>query len=259
MRVFILCAGDGARWDEYLGIPKQHIRIGGETLLERTVRLVKSHDLRDIRIVAHDPRMGVPGCGLVTPRSSRFTAETLLSVIPRQKIRAVFLLGDVFYSERTMSAILTCRSDLRVFGRPWPSFWSGRTHGEIFAIAFDSPRRDLIRNACTSTIQRGLAGGRGNLWNLYQALIGAPFDSKKFESPLFTIIDDITEDFDTPSEYENMIDRFHTFVSRSWTSRTLLYAQVFLSAGSIFRYFIRRRYMRTPVPPAWKKPTRPPA
>jgi choline kinase len=53
-RVFILCAGDGARWRNYLGVPKQLISIEGETLLERTMRLLHAHNLTDIVIVTYD-------------------------------------------------------------------------------------------------------------------------------------------------------------------------------------------------------------
>jgi choline kinase len=40
--VFILCAGRAERWNNYLGIPKQLIAFNNESLLDRTIRLIKS-------------------------------------------------------------------------------------------------------------------------------------------------------------------------------------------------------------------------
>ncbi len=50
----ILCAGTGDRWNNYLGIPKQLIEIGGETLLDRAIRLLKRDGVSDIHVVTHN-------------------------------------------------------------------------------------------------------------------------------------------------------------------------------------------------------------
>ncbi len=44
MRYVIMADGKGSRWNNFLGHDKQEIRIDGETLLERTVRLVHEND-----------------------------------------------------------------------------------------------------------------------------------------------------------------------------------------------------------------------
>ena len=50
----ILNAGLGTKWDNYLGIPKQLIKIGDETILERTVRLVRQMGIDDIISVTNN-------------------------------------------------------------------------------------------------------------------------------------------------------------------------------------------------------------
>ena len=42
--------GHGRRWGRYLGRPKHLIRLGGESLLERTVRLLKANGVDGIAI-----------------------------------------------------------------------------------------------------------------------------------------------------------------------------------------------------------------
>jgi len=39
--VLILCAGDGVRWNNYLGVPKQLAPLGGVPVLQRSTQLVQ--------------------------------------------------------------------------------------------------------------------------------------------------------------------------------------------------------------------------
>ena len=43
MKYIIMADGKGKRWNYYNDIPKHLIEIDGETLLERTVRLLKKY------------------------------------------------------------------------------------------------------------------------------------------------------------------------------------------------------------------------
>ena len=44
MRYVIMADGKGSRWNDFMGHKKHNISISGETLLERTVRLVRKFD-----------------------------------------------------------------------------------------------------------------------------------------------------------------------------------------------------------------------
>ena len=41
MKYYILANGDGKRWGNYMGVPKQLLEIDGETILHRMVRLLR--------------------------------------------------------------------------------------------------------------------------------------------------------------------------------------------------------------------------
>jgi hypothetical protein len=51
MKVYILADGEGTRWNNWGGVPKQLIKINDETLLDRMIRLCKENGLNDITIV----------------------------------------------------------------------------------------------------------------------------------------------------------------------------------------------------------------
>ena len=44
MRYVIMADGKGSRWNNFMGHKKHDISVSGETLLERTVRLVHKFD-----------------------------------------------------------------------------------------------------------------------------------------------------------------------------------------------------------------------
>lgn len=50
MKYVIMAAGEGKRWNNFLGVPKHLIEINGETLLERTTRLLKENGVDDFVI-----------------------------------------------------------------------------------------------------------------------------------------------------------------------------------------------------------------
>lgn len=70
-RVLILCAGDGERWGEYLGVPKQLAPIRGVPLLLRTAGQVVSHFGVLPVVVTRDPRLHVAGCEVFYPEHRR--------------------------------------------------------------------------------------------------------------------------------------------------------------------------------------------
>ena len=43
MNYYILANGEGKRWGNYKGVPKHLIEIDGETLIDRTVRLLAKY------------------------------------------------------------------------------------------------------------------------------------------------------------------------------------------------------------------------
>ena len=83
MKYIIMADGKGTRWQNYNDIPKHFIEINGETLLARTVRLLRQGDPGcEVIITSHDPRYEVEGARRYEPKNNhleidRFTEELI--------------------------------------------------------------------------------------------------------------------------------------------------------------------------------------
>jgi hypothetical protein len=240
-KVLILCAGDGYRWGEYLGVPKQLININNEKLLDRTVRLLHKSEYRDIEIVSNDYRLKLSHCNFFKPLKFGWVVETLLSTKELWKTRTIVLLGDVFYTDFAIQTILNFKGCLGVFGRPWPSKYTTCNHGEIFALSFNKTSIGKVVNSANKALSYGISGGRGNLWNFYQSLVNFPFDVNKIESEYFNTIDDFTDDFDTPKDYRRSIYRYNFKTSSNPLKKIILSILIFIVTPMY--YFKCKKYL----------------
>ena len=108
MKYVIMADGKGGRWNNFMGHSKQEIRVFGETLLERTVRLVHECDENaEVIITSHDESLEIPGAVRYEPKNNvleidRFTAELIGDDM-------CFLYGDVLYSENAVRTIVSAR------------------------------------------------------------------------------------------------------------------------------------------------------
>ena len=83
MLYIIMADGKGLRWNNYNDIPKHLITIDGESLLSRTVRLIKEREPEaEIVITSHNPQYEIDGARRYEPKNNvleidRFTAELI--------------------------------------------------------------------------------------------------------------------------------------------------------------------------------------
>jgi hypothetical protein len=141
----IPCAGDSARWNRHLGVEKQLAPLNGfgETILERTVRLLRENGVSRVVIAAHSPGIldSIPDVEYIIPASSTYLTDTILSSRDVWGDRTLVLLGDVYVSDRALQDLLGDRSPVRFFGllseSPPVRLLGGRP--EIFAFAFNRP------------------------------------------------------------------------------------------------------------------------
>jgi hypothetical protein len=200
--VFILCAGSGDRWCNYLGVPKQLLSFGGETLVDRTARLVQERDQRRTYCVTRDSRVFSSRCEHLFVNPTESILATVLATRRYWGARNVFLLGDVFYSRRAMGAILGCRRALVFWGRPWPSALVQCGHGEIFGLSFEAAAERQVCDLVARGLSIASSASQTNLWNLYQLAGGLPLGSSRYLPNLLVPIDDYTNDIDTATDYQ---------------------------------------------------------
>ena len=182
--------GKGTRWNNYHNIPKHFIEIDGETLLARTVRLLRENDARaDIVITSHDPRYEVPGARRYEPQNNhleidRFTEELIADDV-------CFLYGDTFYSESVIQKIAdTPAEKLLFFGNERSIVAIKVADGALFRQHVDRVRALFLAGKIEKCIG----------WQVYQSFEGLPFGEKTIAAD-YILIQDGTEDFNSPADY----------------------------------------------------------
>ena len=201
MKYIIMAAGKGSRWDNYLGIPKHLAVVDGETLLQRTTRLLRENNISDFVITCHDPRYAQYG-----PTAAQTKTDCELDRFEESLIDGpvCYLYGDVYYTEDAIKTIInTNTNDILFFGGNW----------EIFAVKVNNIEHFLQeKNKVKDLYMKGKIN-RCIGWEIYRSLhnllIGNEYDYTQH-----TITDDYvkildeTFDFDTPEEYDEWMSKY---------------------------------------------------
>lgn len=182
---FILCAGSHNRW--YYHIPKQLVTVGGEVILQRTARMIGSgivvtHD----RLIARHAR--ACNCPVYSPEKRDTIIQTILSTRDYWGETNMFYLGDVYFTPDAIKIIsYTDGNDLHFFG----------SKREIFALQLS--RDDYNGLKALQSIDDV------KLWNLYYYYMYKQVHQNPHiepsDNPLYTLIEDETQDFDEYEEY----------------------------------------------------------
>ena len=248
IRCFILAAGDGVRWGEYLGVPKQLLKIRGETLLDRICRILHAHDIADVCVVTTDRRLLNGVRPHVHPVRRGTICDTILSCERHWGGRNIFLLGDVFYSPSVIDAMVREEAPIRFFGRPWPCRITRCAHGEIFGLTFSHSECNTVIDALEEVNMCNEHTLPRNLWNVYHTIIEAQRNSKAFETKLLKVVDDYTNDFDVPADYHRQIKIYERLSSVSYWTRLWTYLVLRMRAPMWLERRRRQRYLNSPLP-----------
>lgn len=192
MKYIIMADGKGTRWKNYGNIPKHFIKVDGETLLSRTVRLLKELDPGcQIIITSHDPRYEVSGAVRYEPKNNvleidRFTEELIEDDV-------CFLYGDTYYSEESAKTIVaTDAQDLLFFGNERSIVAVKIRDSAVFRHHVNRVRNLFLQGVIDKCIG----------WQVYQSFMGLPFREKKISGKYIRLEDD-TRDFNSPQDFES--------------------------------------------------------
>ena len=198
--IVIMCAGDGTRWNNYMGVPKQMIKINNEPILFRTIRLLKEKGINNIIITINQHQIPFNTTIMQVINCWNHEIDRFYPV----KGPVVYLYGDTYYTEKALNKILT--EEYNFYGRKGANNKTKKKYEEIFAVKGDGDKIqehvDKVRQLYKEKkINRCLG------WELYESYHGLPIT---FPVPSFEFlgeINDLTEDFDTPEDYEEYIKR----------------------------------------------------
>lgn len=205
IKVLILCAGTSSRWNNYMNVPKQLIKIDNETLLDRMIRLLHKNNITDINIVSNVKSHKTNNCGFFRPPKSGWILETFLSTQKIWTDRNIILLGDVYYSSCALKTVVKYEGDIAAFGRSGSSKFTEFIRPEIFAISFNQKIASTVILNAKNALNDAIKGGEGKLWQFYRSIAGFSLDEHQIETKFFHVIDDLTNDFDLPEDYNSFI------------------------------------------------------
>ena len=208
-KLIIIAAGSGSRWDNHTGTTKHLVEIDGESILQRAVRLFDM----DTTVIGFDERYKVDGAELIIPEYvggqnvNRQTYET--APLWNKEGRTLITLGDVFFTEEAVQTIKEFdKREMMFFGREGASITC--EYGELFCHSFYPEHWDeylAAYGAAESLYENGVIG-RCEWWEHYRLCDG--IDPNRHEvGPKFTEIDDLTDDFDYPEEYDLFIKHYN--------------------------------------------------
>lgn len=189
MKYIIMADGKGTRWNNYNEIPKHFIRIGGERIIDRCVRLLHEAEPDcEIIITSHDERYDIPGTSRYEPLNNileidRFTEELIADDI-------CFMYGDTYYSEEAIDTIInTAAKDVLFFGNGKSIIAVKVSDGELF--------REHVARVRQLFLDGKIESCKG--WQVYQSLSGLPFGDKSV-TDRFILIGDNSRDFNSPED-----------------------------------------------------------
>lgn len=189
MKYIIMADGKGTRWNNYQDIPKHFIRVGDETLLERTVRLLHEKDASaEVIITSHDSRYEVAGAVRYEPKNNvleidRFTEELI-------EDQVCFLYGDTYYSDNAIDMIVREKNeDLLFFGNESAIVAVKVADGKLFAYHVNRVRKLYQEGKIDKCIG----------WQVYQSFMNLPFGEKKIAQK-YIYMEDGTRDFNSPED-----------------------------------------------------------
>ena len=222
IRFVIMAGGKEERWRNHLGCHKHLVKIDGETLIDRTLRLLRERGHEDMYLVAKYSEYDREGVRRVPPLDLENGAVVASQDYWAEDQRTTVLFGDTYFTEAAMDQICQLETQEPTFiGRRRGSRITGCPYQELFGFSL-LPENHLavihsiehVKEAMIQGVIRMCAG-----WSVYRHLQGIGLRNKKCPGN-FLHIDDFSEDFDTPDDYERWIERFenrHLKRSSRWS------------------------------------------
>lgn len=210
MKYFILANGEGKRWGNHLGIPKQLIEIDGETILHRMIRLLKQEGVEatDIFICGDLPDENA----YTLPTKSKTKREVFEEIAKLAKEPFTILYGDCYYTEDCIHEIVNrpiCEFDEFFTTKPNP--YTGCPWGEGYAHRCVKWKwwRDSMHKLNSELDLGHIKLDTERDWFIHWWLLGAR-DKEELERPVIQDYDlrhdvewlDETDDFDYPEDLD---------------------------------------------------------
>ena len=203
MKYIIMCGGTYQGWET----PKHFIDLGGETVIERNVRILKENGIDDISISTNNPVFDGLGVPILHHENNYNTWGYNLNsgywceaFYPTAK-SCCYIFGDVVFSEYAIKKIITTETDDIEFFASAPPFDRRfpKKSAEPFALKVINQRklRESIEE-CKTCADLGYFKRNPLMWELWQIIKRTPLNIIDYTN--YTVINDWTSDIDSPDD-----------------------------------------------------------
>ena len=207
MTVIIMCGGVYDNFET----PKQLSVINGETLLERTIRLLKENGVDDILISSNNCLFEKYGTVIYHENSYKYENDKVEgywvdAYYPTDK-PCIYLHGDVYYTEDAIKKILNSKPSVNTFiGNEIARNKEHKNWGEPFGyiVVNQEEFRKGIEETKRLQDEGKLERGYAISWELYRVLNGLDPNKQYINDDTYLSIDDETIDIDAPFQIEQL-------------------------------------------------------
>ena len=207
MKYIIMCGGKYNRWET----PKQLLKIYGEPIVARTIRLLRQEGVEDIAISATDRRFTKFGLPLLQHENDfEVDGEDVIrgswanAFFPTDE-PACYMMGDVVYSQAAVRTIVQAPEvGIQYFASspPFSRFFIKRW-AEPFAFKVsDQARFRAAINFVNANVNTGIFRRHPIAWELWAVINGT--DVREIDYRSYTAINDFTCDIDNPGDVEKI-------------------------------------------------------
>lgn len=203
-KYIIMCGGDYTNWET----PRQLTKINGETIVERTIRLLKENGVTDIYISTNNKAF--EGIAPILNHTNEFVVYeydncdgTWCNGFYPTDEPACYIFGDVVFSPEAIKKIVeTETNDIEFFASAPP--FTNQYHkkwAEPFALKVVNQKH--LRQAISLVKiyeQQHLFNRKPIMWELWQVIKKTPINIIDYTN--YTVINDYTCDIDYPEDVE---------------------------------------------------------
>lgn len=235
MKFILLC---GSNHKKIKGMPRQLVNIGGERVLDRTIRLLKQNGVTDISITATDNAFNDCGVPVINYQSVD-NANTWVNCFYPTDEPVTYIFGDVFFSPDAIKKIVETKTESVEFFGSAPPFDSRYSKKWAEPFAFKVVDTNYFKQ-CIAKVKKLKAQGKFKrdpiAWEMWQVVKNTPLNYIYYGN--YTAINDYTCDIDEEkdiaafekiAECENAQVRYliHATPKRMWYVENYLIPSMF--------------------------------
>ena len=159
MKYIIMCGGKYEQWET----PKHLLKVNGEVIVERTIRLLKENGITDISISTDNPAFNYLGLPILKHQNTyeynkgQINGWWVDAFYPTDE-PTCYIFGDVYFSEKAINTIVNTKTDDIEFFASMPPFASNYPKAWVEPFALKVVDTNHLKQAIQKTKELAIQG-----------------------------------------------------------------------------------------------------